>query len=366
MPASPLRRDPRPVTPADAPRIAHASRRAGYRVLQDWGTLALEGPVDNLVRAFCVHLEAVQAEGAALQTIRLYEGRHKQFLSYLLAHGHAAPFDLDLLNASNIRKAAIWVREHSAGSRGGEHAARALIATLKTSSAWLADEGYIDLDLVARVKRPRVSAVARMPFSQQEVRGLVLAALGTRQTSRDVAIVHLLLDTGMRVGGLCSVLLGDVNLREHRLELRLKGGRRHALFFGSPDRRDGGRTVRAMKAFLLEREAIVTRHPNRDQGHLFVGFDGWPLKPGGVRGILNRLAADSDVLHVFPHRFRHTFATWYLVRHQGDETGLRGILGHLSDDMYRVYAHLAHEIIAQRAGRVALSEAWLGDEAVDA
>jgi site-specific recombinase XerD len=326
----------------------------------------LDEPVDNLVRAFCIHLEAVQSEGAALQTIRLYEGRHKQFLSYLLSHQYAPPFSMELLNASNIRRAAIWIREHSTGSRGGEHAARALISTLKTSSAWLTDEGYIDVDLVSRVKRPRVSVVSRMPFSQPEVRGLVLAALGTRQTNRDVALIHLLLDTGMRVGGLCSVFLEDISLRDHRLELRLKGGRRHVLYFGSSDRRDGGRTVRALKAYLAERADIVARHPNRDQGYLFVGFDGWPLKPGGVRGILSRLAADSQVKHVFPHRFRHTFATWYLVRHPGDETGLRGILGHLSDDMYRVYAHLAHEIIAQRAGRVALSEAWLGEEGVDA
>jgi site-specific recombinase XerD len=325
----------------------------------------LDDPVDNLVRAFCCHLEAVQADNASPQTIRLYEGRHKQFLSYLLTHEHAPPFSLELLNASNIRRAAIWVRERSRGSRGGEHAARALVATLKTSSAWLCDEGYIDVDLVARVKRPRATTVSRMPFTQPEVRGLVLAALGTRQTSRDVAIIHLLLDTGMRVGGLCSVLLEDVSVRDHRLELRLKGGRRHVLYFGSSDRRDGGRTVRALKAFLVEREAIVARHPNRDRGYLFLGFDGWPLKPGGVRGILSRLGAESGVLHVYPHKFRHTFATFYLVRHQGDETGLRGILGHLSDDMYRVYAHLAHEIIAQRAGRVALSEAWLGDEVTE-
>jgi hypothetical protein len=48
------------------------------------------------------------------------------------------------------------------------------------------------------------------------------------------------------------------------------------------------------------------------------------------------------------------------VRHPGDETGLRGILGHLSDVMFRTYCHISSELIAQRAGRVSLSEAWLG------
>lgn len=321
---------------------------------------------DNLVRAFCCHLEAVQAEGNSPKTLLLYEGRHKQFLTFLQAQGLQPPFPIETLNAANVRRAAIWIRERSKGPRGGEAAARALVGTLKTTSAWLADEGFTDADLVARVRRPKVTASARTPFSQTEVRQLVLAAVDTRLATRDISMIHLLLDTGMRVGGLCSILLEDVSLRERRLIIRLKGGRQHVLYFGSTDRRDGGRSVRALKAYLAEREVLVSRWrrvgDQRDGGRLFLGYDGWPLNPGGVRDVFDRLATASGVTHVFPHRFRHTFATWYMVRHPGDETGLRGILGHLSPDMYRVYCHLAHEIIAQRAGRVALSEAWLGDD----
>lgn len=319
--------------------------------------------VDNLIGAFACHLVSVQAANGSKETVRLYDGRYKQFLTFLQQQGEHPPFDLSLLNAANVRRSSIWLREHSHGSRGGESAARALIGTLKTGSAWLADEGYIDLDLVARVKRPRVSSVARTPFSQPEVRELVQAAMDTRMASRDIAIIHLLLDTGMRVGGLCSIQLEDLNLRDRRLELRLKGGRQHVLYFGSSERRDGGRTVRALKAWLDDREELAQRWPKRHAGRAFLGFDGWPLKEAGVRSVMERLSRSAGVHNVIPHRFRHTFSTWYLVRNPGDETGLRGILGHLSDDMYRVYAHLAHEIIAERAGRVALSEAWLGAHA---
>lgn len=324
-------------------------------------------PVNNLVRAFACHLVAVQAVNSSPKTVRLYDGRHKQFLTFLQQQGLTPPFTFEDLNAANVRRAAIWIREHSKGSRGGEAAARALVTTLKTTSAWLADEEYIDADLVARVKRPRVTPGARTPFSRHEVRELVHAAMDTRMATRDMAIIHLLLDTGMRVGGLCSILYEDLNLREHRLVLRLKGGRQQVVFFGSGERRDGGRTVRALKQWVADRAQLVQRwaergHPGRDKGYLFLAFDGWALNPAGVRGMLTRLSGDSGQHNVIPHRFRHTFATWYLVRHPGDETGLRGALGHLSDDMYRVYAHLAHEIIAERAGRVALSEAWLGED----
>jgi hypothetical protein len=39
---------------------------------------------------------------------------------------------------------------------------------------------------------------------------------------------------------------------------------------------------------------------------------------------------------------------------------LRGILGHLSDEMFKTYVHISHELIAQRAGRTSLSEACRG------
>lgn len=341
---------------------------AKHRILQGWEGY-LGDPVDSLVRAFACHLVAVEAQNASPKTITLYEGRHKQFLTFLQSQGLTPPFVLDDLNAANVRRASIWVREHSKGSRGGESAARALVATLKTTSAWLADEEYIEADLVARVRRPRVNAVARTPFSQAEVRELRHAAIDTRSAARDTAIICLLLDTGMRVGGLTSIMVEDLNLRDRRVTLRLKGGRQHTLYFGSAEARDGGRAVRLMRQYLTERADLLRRwqdrgKPGRDRGYLFLGFDGWPLSPAGVRGILTRLAKESGMPHVFPHRFRHTFATNFLVEHPGDETGLRGILGHLSDDMFRVYAHLAHEILAQRAGRAALSESWLGEDNV--
>ncbi len=329
----------------------------------------MAGPVDNLVKAFAVHLEACAAKGDAQATLTQYEGRYRQYLTFLRAEGYEPPFELDLLNAALVRRCAVWIREHSRGHRGGQASAKALLATLKTGSAWLADEGYLPdyVDPLARVKRPKAPSPARTPFGQDDVRALVGAAADTQTGTRDTAIMLLMLDTGMRVGGICSIQREDIDLKERRVKLRLKGGGMHTLYFGSSDRRDGGRSARAIARYVAERDELVkkwTARPrgDRSSGHLFLSYDGWPLTERGFHEALATLARAAEVPGVFPHRFRHTFATWYLVRNPGDETGLRGILGHLSADMYRTYAHLAHEIIAQRAGRVALSEAWLGDE----
>lgn len=71
--------------------------------------------------------------------------------------------------------------------RGGEHAARALVAMLKTGSAWLTDEGYLFADSLLRVKRPKATTTARTPHSQHEVCQLQLAAYDTRTGPRDLA-----------------------------------------------------------------------------------------------------------------------------------------------------------------------------------
>jgi site-specific recombinase XerD len=144
----------------------------------------------------------------------LYEGRLRQFAAYLHGQGHAVPFPVTALSAENVRRASTWIREQSAGHRGGESAARALVTTLKT-----ADESVLAGEQLARVRRPKVAQVARTPFNQAEVRLLAIAAAGSSTNSRDLAIIHVLLDTEMRVGGLCSILLEDVSLRDRRLEL---------------------------------------------------------------------------------------------------------------------------------------------------
>lgn len=327
----------------------------------------MAGPVDNLVRAFATHLEAVAASGCAKATIILYDGRYKAFLSYLKAEGFEPPFALNMLNPTNARRCGLWVKEHSRGARGGEHAMRMELCVLKIGSAWLADEGYLldGIDPLARVRRSRATSGIRLPLTQDDVRALIGASVFVPTGTRDVAMIHLLLDCGMRSGGICSILASDLDLKERRVVLRLKGGREHVLYFGSSERRDGGHTVRALRHYMEDRAALVarwSRFPDRARGHLFLGVDGRPLAPAGFRVSLRQLAQHADLDGVFPHRFRHTFATMFLVRHPGDETGLRGILGHLSNDMFRAYTHLAHEIIAQRAGRVSLAEAWLGDE----
>lgn len=324
------------------------------------------GPVDNLVRAFAVHLEAAEAAGCTPTTLKIYDGRYKRYLTFLLEQGHEPPFALELLNPSLLRQCANEIKARSAGARGGTSAARQFVGCHKAVDRWLYDEGYTLVVRLAPVRLPRSPESARMPFTADEVRGLIAATTSSQTGSRDAALILLLLDTGVRIGGALGLKVDDLDLRERRIRVRLKGGRDHVLYFGSDQVRDGGRSVRAMRRWLDERAAIVERwrdepRGDRSEDRLFLSFDGWPLSSDGFNTALKRLAAEAEVAGpVFAHRFRHAFATEFLARHPGDEHGLRDILGHLSPSMYRTYVHISHELIARRGGNLSISEQWLG------
>ena len=70
-----------------------------------------------------------------------------------------------------------------------------------------------------------------------------------------------------------------------------------------------------------------------------------------MRILVRRLGKRADIAKVFPHKFRHTFATTYL-RSGGDIYTLQALLGHSSLDMVRHYVRIA-ELDIENAHRKA-------------
>ena len=56
-----------------------------------------------------------------------------------------------------------------------------------------------------------------------------------------------------------------------------------------------------------------------------------------MRVMLVRLGGRAGVRKVFPHRFRHTFATW-AIEHDAREIDVQYLLGHSTPAMVRRYS----------------------------
>jgi len=210
---------------------------------------------------------------------------------------------------------------------------------------WATREGYADEHIMRRVPRPRPEQRAVVPYSKEDVVGMLEACAKTdtytrpgkkacansRPTAlRDRAVILLLLDTGIRASELCDLMLSNLDQKNSRIKIFGKGSKERLLPFGK-------RTAKAIWRYLATRSDCLPSNP------VFLSTNGYddPLNRTVLRRLLRRL---GDRVQVTPvanvHRFRHTFAINFL-RNGGDAYTLKAMLGHSTLDMVQRYLMIA-------------------------
>ncbi|MFC2008181.1 tyrosine recombinase XerC, partial [Chloroflexota bacterium] len=148
---------------------------------------------------------------------------------------------------------------------------------------------------------------------------------------RDIAILILMIDTGIRLSELCGLHFEDTHVEEGYLKVMGKGSKERIVPVGATAQK------------MLWRYIIHFRPEPLIQAddYLFFSMDGKPLKPNAVKLLVNRWGKKAGVPRFHSHLCRHTFATNFLVHHSGDVFRLQQILGHTSLEMVRRYVHYA-------------------------
>jgi len=161
---------------------------------------------------------------------------------------------------------------------------------------------------------------------------LNLCQMTNENGQRNLAILLLFLDTGIRVSELVHIDLDDVNLEEGSIRIRItKGNRERSVPIGSL-------VQKALWKYIHSgRPKPLTHQINR----LFLTDKGTPLTINGVQQLIHRCGKKAGITstRVSAHTFRHTFARNYLLN-GGDIFSLQKILGHSSLASVRVYLNL--------------------------
>lgn len=314
----------------------------------------------NLIQASEAHLGDCRYRGLAPATLYLYELCEQAFIDYL--NERELPLALHALNQDNVRNAAQWIQARGTGKRGGEAMKRTFVVILKTWSRWLVAEDILEADYLGRLRRPKVTDVARKAYEPWEIQAIRGALAQTVTATRDVTILRLLLDTGMRIQECTELRLSDVDLEARRVFIRSgKGHRERVVPFGSAEERDGGPTVRQLRTWLRARR--VNPHcAKTDQDALWMTYDGYPMSKAAFQSAFRRAAVSSGVSHSEVHALRHTFAVRHLVRRQNAQTAideLRYLLGHVSNNTYRVYIGQAAQILAEVNGGESIADSMM-------
>lgn len=136
---------------------------------------------------------------------------------------------------------------------------------------------------------------------------------------RDLAIITVLLGTGIRVSECVGLDIDDVDFNNDGLKIRRKGGSESIIYFGD-EVRD------ALEEYLWEREQVIPCTGSEEA--LFLSLQ---KKRISVKAIENLVRKYSELVtklkRITPHKLRSTYGT-SLYRETGDIYLVADVLGH--------------------------------------
>ena len=287
------------------------------------------------VRDFLDHLHR---QGKSAHTIAAYARGLAHFIRWS-EQTYGEPFDPARVIPRDVCD---WLAYQQTVERARPATVNQRLTALKRFFAWAVREGHARTNPTADILGLRLPQRQPKALTEKEVRRLLRAVHGAGN-ARDIAIVEVLLGTGIRVGELLALRVGDVVIRERSGTLTVRRGK-HGQYRQVPLTS----TVRKALAAYLE------THPERGNpdAPLWWGQRG-PLKDrSAVLHILRKYALRASLDDFGPHTLRHTFATRYLAANPGDVRGLAALLGHASLNTVMVYTEPRLEDLAARMERV--------------
>jgi integrase/recombinase XerC len=151
-------------------------------------------------------------------------------------------------------------------------------------------------------------------------------------------MLELLYSTGIRVGELCSLDVGDVDEFRRTVRVLGKGGKERVVPVGIP-------AMEALRGWTSAREALV---PEAGQRALFLGVRGGRIGQRQVRDIVHSACRDTPgVTRLGPHALRHSAAT-HMLDGGADLRSVQELLGHATLATTQIYTHVSVERL--RAG----------------
>lgn len=164
------------------------------------------------------------------------------------------------------------------------------------------------------VRKPKLQP--RQPYAGDELQAMFREI----EDPRDLAMFMLLVSTGIRIGEVVAVKIQDIDWKRLLLLVQGKGGKERWVPITK-------RTAQALEAVAGARKA----------GPLFVTLEGTPMNRERARKRLVAIGERAGVVHVYPHRWRITFANEFLEA-GGDMGALQSIMGHANIEQTNHYA----------------------------
>lgn len=292
--------------------------------------------VQQAIAQFLEHGQTVR--NLSDRTLRAYQSDLAQF------HLHMSDTPAPAITADDLETYLVKL----GGGPYRDTSIRRKVAALKVFFRFLEEQGIVTESPARKlkIKKPVENRVPTV-LSNREVRALLAApkeqvaelatlrdqSAGSRNryfcAVRDNVILELLFSTGIRIGELVALNVGDVDLDRKQIQITGRATRGRLVTLASDEVRE------AMRNYLDLRGERTLSTPA-----LFVGRSGTRLTIYSIENIFKKHVRLAEIKrHVTPHSLRHTMAAM-LVSSGTDIREVQEILGHASILSTQVYTRL--------------------------
>lgn len=195
---------------------------------------------------------------------------------------------------------------------------------LNSFFTWLENENYIFKSPMRRIHNIKTDKIIKQPFDLRSINKMREYA---KKEPRDLAIIDLLLSTGMRVGELVLLNKKDLDFNKKQCKVFGKGRKERICFFDE-------RAKESLQNYLKTRT-------DKEEA-LFVNLNGEQKRRITIEAVGNHIRVIGrrcGIEKAHPHRFRRTLATMALDKGMPLEQ-VQKLLGHEEIGTTLIYANV--------------------------
>ena len=242
---------------------------------------------------------------------------------------------LDQIKALDLEEYQEYLKVYQAGDKtetNGERGLKRKISALRSFYAYFYKREMIETNPTVLIDVPKIHDKSIIRLDTDEVALLLdyIEHCGDQLTGqkrvyyektkeRDLAIVTLLLGTGIRVSECVGLDIEDVDFKNNGIKVTRKGGNEMVVYFG-PE------VEKALKRYIEVRENIISL-----EGHEHALFYSAQRRRIGVQAVENLVKKYASQItttkKITPHKLRSTYGTT-LYQETGDIYLVADVLGH--------------------------------------
>jgi len=202
----------------------------------------------------------------------------------------------------------------------------------------------VEIEVIPKVPTRSVQAIRLEKHKPRSISDIqlnrLLRAVHKSGNERDIALIEVLSGTGIRVGELLALQVGDlIDLDKRSAHLIVRQGKNKSY-----------RTIPLTKTVRQAlSDYLAQQHHHADPDDLlWLRSKGALTYSSSVLRLLDKYCIQSKIEKVTPHQLRHTFATRYLRKNPADLRGLAALLGHSNLNTVMLYTEPSLDDLANR------------------